>query len=158
MKSHIIFFTKLLSLIGLISAQVWLGAYLWDQWEPKTLKGALAKEGSAYVLRWLNDDKTVGVKSFSSPLLAMVFAQKELLLVPGENPRLTDSLEHVWLRKEMGKQVMLWKTLAGQQVHRLTFQNEQHANLFVASFKQGAYSPSPLGHAIYLVPFEIKTP
>jgi len=143
---------KVFVLVALISVELFVGLKLISESKTKALKGALAKEGPKYVLRWLNDDKTVETKIFKSPLMAMAFAQSELQLVPGQNPLLENRVEHVWLRKEMGKQVMLWKTVNWASVNRLTFQNEQHANLFVSAFKQGAYSPSPLGHAIYLIP------
>jgi hypothetical protein len=151
-KKQVGFLLKLLVLGVLIGAEVYLGLFVLNETESKTLKGALSKEGSQYILRWVNDDKVVQLKNFKSPLLAMAFAQSELGLVPGENPSFIGGLEHVWLRKEMGKQVMLWKTTTMDQVHRLTFYNEQHARLFLSAFKQGAYSPSPLGHAIHLKP------
>jgi len=141
---------KLVGLLALISLEAYWATSLLKSSENRALKGALSKEGKQYVVRWLNEDKTVGFRNFESPLFAMAFAQGELGLIPGKNPVFDDQLEHVWLRKEMGKQVMLWKTARWDQVHRLTFQNEQHARLFLAAFKQGAYSPSPLGHAIHL--------
>lgn len=145
-------FLKLVALGALIGAEVYVGFLFLKEPDTRALRGALSKEGPRYVLRWVNDDKSIGLKHFKSPLVATAFAQSKLGLIPGSNPSFQLGLEHVWLRKEMGKQVMLWKSAGFSQVHRLTFYNEQHAHLFMAAFKQGAYSPSPLGHAIHLKP------
>ncbi len=134
---------KLLSLVGLF--------ILGFSQEAKTLRGALSKSGSHYVLRWENSDQTVGIKIFESPLSAMDFAENNLKLRPGPNSKFSDTLENLWVRREMGKQVVFWKTFGYDKVHRMTFTNESHASFFESSFKGGAYSPSPIGHAVYLV-------
>jgi len=121
----------------------------------KTVKGALSKSGAVYVLRWENSNHTAGLKVFESPQGAIEFAKHALNLHPGTNANFKDSLETIWVRREMGKQVMLWKTFGYEKVHRMTFSNDSHATLFETSFRGGAYSPSPIGHAIYLVQAKI---
>jgi len=143
-------FSKFL-LIGLILSEVFLVRFIWKQTEPVTVRAALSKEGQHYVLRWVNTDQTVEVKIFSSPIQAVVFAKEQLNLKPGVNPNFNDSIENIWTRKEMGKEIVFWKTMNLDMVHRLTFLDEHHARAFVSAFKQGAYSPSPIGHAIHFV-------
>jgi len=139
---------KLLSFIGLF--------ILGFSQEAKTLRGALSKNGNHYVLRWENSDQSVGIKTFESPLSAIDFAETNLKLRPGSNSKFYDSLENLWVRREMGKQVVFWKTFGFDKVHRMTFTNESHARFFESSFRGGAYSPSPIGHAVYLVKASVQ--
>lgn len=140
---------RLVLLVLVIGEAVLIGS-IWKATEPVTVRGALSKHGPHYVLRWENSDKTSETKIFSSPIEAIEFAKAYLSLAPGNNPRFEDSLENLWVRKEMGRKLVYWKTLNYTGVHRLTFDNESHAKFFESSFKAGAYSPSPIGHAIYL--------
>lgn len=142
--------SKFLLITFLLLEVVVLG-FIWKQTEPVTVRGALSKEGQRYVFRWVSTDQTVGIKIFSSPLQAVAFAREQLNLEPGINPNFQDSLENIWARKEMGKEVVFWKTFNLNMVHRLTFHDENHAKTFISAFKKGAYSPSPIGHAIYFV-------
>ena len=140
-----------LFLIGFIIGEVFFLRFIWKQTEPVSLRAALSKEGQRYVLRWVNTDLTSEVKVFSSPIQSVAFAREQLNLKPGVNPEYNDSLENLWSRKEMGKEVVFWKTMNLNMVHRLTFQDENHARTFISAFKKGAYSPSPIGHSIHFV-------
>ena len=142
--------SKLL-LTAFIIGEVLFVRFIWKQTEPVSLRAALSKEGQRYVLRWVNTDLTVEVKVFPSPIQAVSFARERLNLQPGVNPDYNDALENIWTRKEMGKEVVFWKTMNLNMVHRLTFQDENHAKTFISAFKKGAYSPSPIGHAIHFV-------
>lgn len=150
MKSFKPLFTKVF-LFGFIFLEVCFVRYIWKETEPTTQKGALAKVGENYVLRWVNTDQSTEVKVFSSPLQAIGFARDHLNLKPGVNPASNDLLENIWTRKNMSKHIVFWKTINLNMVHRLTFNDEHHANVFVSAFKRGSYSPSPVGHAIYFV-------
>ncbi|MFM8270646.1 MAG: hypothetical protein ACKN9V_10705 [Pseudomonadota bacterium] len=140
-----------LFLLAFIIGEGFVLGLIWKQTEPITMKAALSKEGAHYILRWVNTDQTITVKIFKSPIEAIAFAKDQLNLSPGANPNLSDSLENIWTRKEIGKEVIFWKTMNFNRVHRLTFDNENHARSFIQAFKQGAYSPSPIGHAIYFI-------
>lgn len=139
-----------LLLIILTVGEIALVGYLWKMTAPLATRGALSKNGNTYVLRWENSDRTSEVKMFSSPGEAIEFAKVNLNLEPGTNPRFDDSLETLWVREEMGKKQVFWKTWQLTMVHRLTFENKNHARVFETLFRKGAYSPSPIGHAIYL--------
>jgi len=138
-------------LLLLTIGEIALIGHVWKATEPESVRAALSKEGSRYILRWVNTDQSVDIKVFSSPIEALDFAKSELSLLPGSNPNFNDSLENVWVREEMGRRMIFWKTWGLDMVHRLTFQDETHAAVFENAFKKGAYSPSPIGHAIYLV-------
>ena len=139
-----------LSLLFLTIAEAGLVAYVWKMTEPVATRGALSKHGDVYIVRWENSDQTSEVKTFRSPEQAIEFAKVHLGLEPGANPRFNDSLENLWVREDMGKKMVFWKTLNLEMVHRLTFDNKHHAKTFESNFRKGAYSPSPIGHSIYL--------
>ncbi|NBX81942.1 hypothetical protein EBQ90_02505 [bacterium] len=138
-------------LLMLTIGEIGLIGFVWKSTEPESLRAALSKEGTRYILRWENTDHSVEFKTFSSPIEALEFAQQELSLRPGVNPKFNDSLENLWVRNDMGRRMIFWKTWGFDMVHRLTFKDEAHAAVFENAFKKGAYSPSPIGHAIYLV-------
>ncbi len=123
----------------------------WKLTEPVSMKGALIKDGARYILRWENSDKTADAKEFASPQEAVDFARNELQLEVGANPNFSDSIENVWVRNEMGKKIVFWKTVGLPFVNRLTFTNLAHADLFESSFRKGAYSTSPVGHSISFI-------
>ncbi|NDD05147.1 MAG: hypothetical protein EB078_09580, partial [Proteobacteria bacterium] len=129
---------------------------LLKQAKPAALRGALIKNGSEYVLRWENSDKTVEAKSFVSPIVAINYAKHVLNLQPGSNPEYKDAVENVWVRKEMGKAVLLWKTAGLPWVNRLTFSEDSHIQVFEHGFKNGAYSTSPIGHSLSLIQAGIR--
>ncbi|NBT59360.1 hypothetical protein EBT16_11315 [bacterium] len=143
-------YTKFL-LVGFIIAEIFLVRFVWKKSEPFTVRASLAKEGQHYILRWVNSDKTVDIKIFESPVVALHFAREHLSMEPGTNPAFNDLLETVWARKEMSKHVVFWKTVNFNMVHRLTFDNESYAKVFISAFRKGAYSPSPLGHSINFI-------
>lgn len=140
-----------IALMVLTLAEVAGISFFWKLSEPVSLRGSLIKDGARYILRWENSDKTIEAKEFGSPQEAVTFAKNELQLEVGANPNFSDLIENVWVRNEMGKKIVFWKTTGLPFVNRLTFTNLAHADLFEAAFRKGAYSTSPVGHSISLV-------
>lgn len=117
-------------------------------------RGYLIKLGQTYVLGWREDTGVSHQVSYDNLRAALNFARDELKLLPGRNPMLVDELEHLWTRTGAEGEILYFKTTQNTFLNRMTFASVDDARTFQRIFKQGAYSPSPLGHAINLVPFQ----
>lgn len=145
---------KIFAVLFLAAFEVSVGIYFWDHTKPSTLNGYLIKNGDAYVVLWKNDWNEDLLSSHASISDALRFAEKDLGLHISQTAEGNPALEHMWLRSDIGKTVLYWKTLEVEFLNRLTFKKESDALLFERIFRSGGYTPSPYGHAISLMPFK----
>lgn len=134
----------------LLVGEIFLGIGFWNRTAPVATKGYVIKNGPEYLLIWNDSDGTQGI--FRSAELGAVFeyASGKLKLQRTANPNPNDEVESIWLRKEMGRNILFWKTSRFPHINRLTFSGSDEAEAFQAAFKKGAYTPSPYGHSILL--------
>lgn len=115
-------------------------------------RGFLVKVGQNYVLGWRDADGEMQTMGYNALAPAVQFAREKLALLPGRNLLLDDSVEHMWLKSGVEGHMLYWKTMNGPILNRMTFANLDEARFFERVFKMGAYSPSPIGHSVNLVP------
>ena len=130
--------------------EIFLALWVYQQTEPIATRGYLIKNGLEYLLIWNVSDGTERV--VRGPELAPLvrLAADKLKLVMSANPNPRDTLESVWLRQDIGRYKLFWKTLQLPYLNRLTFRGIDEAKAFEAAFRRGSYSPSPYGHSILL--------
>ena len=131
-----------------------VGRFAWTHSEPKPQHGFLIKHGNQYVVAWKPGEFPVEMATHESLADAVRFARNELKLHSGYNPRTSLNVEHAWLRSDNGQFRLYWKSWEFPNLNRLTFQNERDALYFYNAFRSGAYTGSPIGHAIALVPVQ----
>jgi len=119
---------------------------------PLPSRAFLVKVGPEYVLGWRKGEVEVETATYKKVDDALLFAKKELNLEPGRNPFLADDMERIWVRETSSGFVLMWKTVNLQHLNELTFSREYEAKAFEAAFRSGAYSTSPLGHSVNLIP------
>ncbi len=129
-----------------------VGAYLAPPAKFKPDLGYLVKSGSEYLVLWRDENKEQKMITLSSLRSAISFASSELSLdVSGRGLSLYP-LESLWLKNQTDTYALYWKLLDSNFVNRLTFTSKEEAEKFESLIKLGAYSPSPIGHALSLLP------
>lgn len=143
---------KKIAILLFLVVELAVGAFYWHKSEPVATQGFLIKNGNAYIVLWKNKDRTMESMRYDSLKAALEFADQELEMAIGPNPTTQDSAQQVWMREDFGKQLVFWQTENVAELHRLTFRQAWEANIFATAFKTGAYSTSPYGHSISLIP------
>lgn len=118
-------------------------------------KAFLSKHGEKFVIAYKDRDENVEMFSFNSLKQALEYLNVNLRVrVVPSLASLDYPIEHVWVRKDIGKSVLYWKFSGNEFLNKLTFQDERDAEFFAHAIRTGAYSPSPLGHSISLMPMK----
>lgn len=113
--------------------------------------GYLVKSGNEYLVAWrTHDDNQLRAYRFVTLSEALDHARR-LKLRPGRTQP-SIRFQRLWLKKTASAVEMHWKTPRSPQPNRLTFRNAVDAKYFFDSFEFGAYTFSPFGHAILLLP------
>lgn len=118
--------------------------------------GFLSRSGKEYRVVWREPGEGIVERNFSALSGAIQFAEDTLNLRVGRNPKLDWELEYLDLQDRYGAYVLLWKMFEINFLFQMTFQNHKDALYFAKAFREGSYSPSPVGHSILLLP--INTP
>ncbi|MEZ4751697.1 MAG: hypothetical protein R3B54_14045 [Bdellovibrionota bacterium] len=116
--------------------------------------GYVVKDGHVYTVAWKVGDGQFQLNQFSDLREALHFANKELALYPAHLrpiPARTP-LERVWVSDLSGSFTLLWKAANDPFLFKWTFDQERDARYFASAFEAGAYSQSPFGHSLLLVP------
>lgn len=143
---------KGMAIAFLLLIEICVGALIWQKAKPVPAQGYVVKNGNAYLLLWRNSDKSMDSSRHNSLQEALDFADQNLGMKIGPNPTSHDAATHVWAREDHGKKMVFWETENLPVLHRLTFKRPYEASVFENAFKSGAYSTSPYGHSISLVP------
>jgi len=145
---------KIRLLVLVLMLEFTVSVYLWRTWKPDTAVGFLVKKGSEYVVAWrdVGTEQNYYYKTVSSLNEALEFANEALNLSASRNVISDAELEHIWMDERFGNYVLLWKTANIPYLHQLTFQNYHDAKYFSEAFRKGAYTPSPFGHSVLLLP------
>ncbi len=116
-------------------------------------KAFLSKHGDKFVIAYKDRDENVEMYSFEKLSQALEYLNVNLRVhVVPSLASLDYPIEYVWVRKDVGKTVLYWKFSGNEELNRITFHNEADAEFFANAIRSGAYSPSPLGHSISLMP------
>lgn len=137
-------------LAGLVVLEGILAVYIRSP-KPITL-GFLSRTGKEYKVVWREPGEGILERSFSELSRAIQFAKNTLNLRVGRNPKLDWELEYLDVQDRYGGYVLLWKTFEVNFLFQMTFQNQKDALYFAKAFREGSYSPSPVGHSILLLP------
>ena len=143
---------KWLAVSLIVAIEVIFGAVVWMRTKPIVQDGFIVKVGRQYIVMWKDMNQTPGVKVTASLDEAVSYAGKELQLKVGQNGMSPHPLEHLWMKSGLGEYTLYWKTFKVPFLNQLTFNSESEAKYYEKTFKEGGYSPSPIGHAITLVP------
>lgn len=114
-------------------------------------QGYVVKMGQSYLLILRTKAGAREDLNFSSLKNAMDFATEKAGLKLGKNPEWSNTLMSQWTRESMGKKILFWETVGGDHANRMTFNKSQEGLFFENAFREGSYSTSPSGHALYLV-------
>lgn len=113
--------------------------------------GYLVKSGNEYLVAWrTHDDNQLRAYRFANLPEALEHARR-LKLRPGRTQP-SIAFQRLWLKKAGAGVEMHWKTPRSHLANRLTFHSAVDAKYFFDSFEFGAYTFSPFGHAILLLP------
>ncbi len=118
--------------------------------------GYLIKTGPNYLVAWRDPDIGLQSRNFSVLLDALQFADESLNLHVKTGSRPDIELEYLDLQDRFGGFVLLWKTFQVDFLNQITFQRKSDALYFAHAFRSGAYSPSPFGHSVLLVPTRLE--
>lgn len=145
-------------IIALLFFDLFLVGYVKLESKIVAQKAFLAKHGEKFVVAYKDRDENVGVLAFDSLEEALRNLKELRLEMTPSLASFNFPMEHAWLRKDIGKTVLYWKFSGREDLNKITFQSEKDAEFFASAFKQGAYSPSPLGHSLYFLPTKTKDP
>lgn len=118
----------------------------------RAMRGYLIKSGTSYHVAWRDQDLRLDLRTYPTLVEALNFANKELKLGNGPNPKWDDAVEFLDVRERAGTYVVLWKTFKYEFLNQMTFYRQADAQFFLSAFRRGHYSPSPMGHSIPLLP------
>lgn len=124
----------------------------WRRWEPRAEVGYLVKLGSRYLVAYRDQNRAMRVSEHASLESALAYSEQSLGLLRGVSATSLDDLEFTWTSKRASGFVVYWKLAYFEPLNRLTFPTERDAQYFYDAFRNGAYSRSPFGHAVLLVP------
>jgi hypothetical protein len=142
---------KVWLLLTLLLIEAVAGYSLWRSQTPTNRFGYVIKNGDLYIVLWRTTQDEIRTSEYTTLTEALKFARKNLRLNVAGGPN-SKVLEHLWVRNDVGRSILYWKTLDEGYVNRLTFKKESEALLFRQAFLEGAYSTSPIGHSISLMP------
>lgn len=125
---------------------------IWKKSAPRAVLGFLSKSGPQYVLYWKDEENQTQLATYPDLTSAIHSVESDLGLAVAANPVANHEVENVWLNDRFGSYVLFWKRAYVGWINRITFQDKREALFFADAFKRGAYSPSPQGHAILLLP------
>jgi len=123
-----------------------------DPFREKAQLGYIVKNGKKYFVLWTTTSQEQQIGEFQELNDAIRFAQRELDLECSHDRLGMYPIEYSWLKPNMGGITFYWKMVNYPFFNRLTFKSESEAKLFQELVQKGAYSPSPIGHAIALFP------
>jgi hypothetical protein len=138
----------------LVEALVIVGWRVYDPFREKAQLGYIVKNGQRYLVLWKTASREQQIDEFQDLKDAIRFAKSELELDCAEDRLGFYPIEYSWLKPNMGGFTFYWKVLNYPFFNRLTFKMEAEAKLFQSLVQKGAYSPSPIGHAIALFPLK----
>ncbi|MCB0403727.1 MAG: hypothetical protein KDD51_03010 [Bdellovibrionales bacterium] len=141
-------------LLGLLAIEVILYAVMPKAERDRAPMGYVVKDGHVYTVAWKVSDGQFQLSQFSDLREALHFANKELALYPAHLrpiPARTP-LERVWVSDLSGSFTLLWKATNNPFLFKWSFDQERDARYFANAFEAGAYSQSPFGHSLLLVP------
>ncbi len=142
---------KIALAVLLLSELVWV-VVLFQMHKPGPHLGFLVKDGARYILVWRTDEEGIQTRHEDSIDSAVSYARNSLNLKVGVNPIPEHELEYLSVVDRYGSVQVLWKTSRINFLNQITFHRSADARFFAKAFKSGAYSPSPFGHSILLVP------
>jgi len=143
-----IFLLLILEVVAIVAWSSSPGLY------PKVQKGYLVKDGTKFIIFWQNDQKEHGVVALEGLQPALKFAHDELELEVGSMPLDLHPIESLWLKTNVSSYSVYWKTLDSAFLNRLTFASKEDAKAYQEFMRLGAYSPSPIGHSLALLPIK----
>lgn len=143
---------KILSLCVLIFVEVAFGLFTYYSTRAQLAQAYIVKNGNSYILLWKGTGNETYAKHYSYLHQALQYAQDELDMQIGKNPNYLPSVETVWSRDDIGKRMVFWTTSEVAAAQRLSFSRTYEADVYQAAFKKGAYTTSPFGHSLSLVP------
>lgn len=120
----------------------------------KVQQGYLVKDGTKYIIFWQNNQKEQGIVALDCLQSALKFAHDELELEVASLPLAQHPLESLWLQANVYNYSVYWKTLDSGFLNRLTFASKDDAKVYQEFMKKGAYTPSPIGHSLALLPIK----
>ena len=128
----------------------------WGSYKPKISanKGFVVKNGRMYIVFWIDEERKQTSTVLNSLKAAVDFAHDELQLEVVGAPLNYHPLESIWARNNLNGFAVYWKTFSSQYINRLTFNSIEEATSFESYLKMGAYSPSPIGHSLALLPIK----
>ena len=132
------------------------GGVLSRPFRDKVELGYIVKQGKHYLVYWKTDAREQFTLEASDLRTAIQFAREELNLECAKDRLATYPLEFNWLKPSLGGITFYWKTTNFDFYNRLTFTSQDEAELFQTLVKDGAYSPSPIGHSLALLPIQKK--
>jgi hypothetical protein len=115
-------------------------------------KGYLVKHGRYYIVFWQNENREQDSAKLDSLKSAIKFAHDDLALEVPITASSAHPLESLWMKNNLTSYALYWKTLDSEYLNRLTFYSQEEAESFKSFFQKGAYTPSPIGHSIALLP------
>ncbi|MFM8315287.1 MAG: hypothetical protein ACKOA8_13460 [Deltaproteobacteria bacterium] len=139
-------------LLLLLEVLVISGWVVYKPLQEKIRGGFIVKNGKNYIVFWVTDERNQRMYNEPSLKKAIQFAQDELGLEMASDRLSAYPLEFQWLKNNVSDFTFYWKTMNTDFFNRLTFTSEEEAKLFQSMVLKGAYSPSPIGHALALFP------
>lgn len=143
---------RVLALLILIAFEIVFGAYTYLTTKEVVSQAYIVKDGSLYILLWKGPNNDTNSRHYSYLHQALQFANDELDLQLGPNPNSRTTVASVWSRDDLGKRMIYWTTEEYRFPNRLSFNRHYEAEVYNAAFKRGAYTTSPFGHSLSLVP------
>lgn len=142
----------MVSLLVLLVVEILFGIYTYHSAKERAGQAYVVKNGNSYILLWKGTGNETFAKHYSYLHQALQYAYDELELQIGKNPHYAPSVDTVWFRDDIGKRMIFWTTSEASAANRLTFNRTYEADIYHAAFKSGAYTTSPFGHSLSLVP------
>ncbi|MBI4405240.1 MAG: hypothetical protein HY537_13845 [Deltaproteobacteria bacterium] len=136
----------------LLALEFMLALYLLTRDHTATRLGYLVKIGNSYLVAWKKAQSEYGYHSFSNLNEALDYSKQVLGLSEGRPVTSDIELERAWIQDRFGQYVVFWKTSFVPLLLQWSFIKEDDANYFYNAIRRGAYTPSPFGHSIMLIP------
>lgn len=124
----------------------------WRAHEPHAQVGYLVKVGPKYLVAYRDQNRNLLVSEYATLGAALGFSEQTLDLERAVSASPFNELEYTWMTARQGAYVVHWKLAHFEPLLRLTFDSRTDAEYFHDSFRTGAYSRSPFGHAVLLMP------
>jgi len=125
-----------------------LGFLLAQKKQPNAAQAFLIKNEQSYYVLWISNRGDIESQQFESLTQARSFLKEDLRVRLSYRLEEISRLEYVSARHDAYASVLLWKTFDQDILQKMTFGKKDDCSFFEEAIARGAYSTSPMGHAL----------